>query len=248
MSRTAIKLEKPTAWTPKQVATAGELPADMAYPRFMHYHLPSGFVFDDALGFLPTLNELIAQPGVNGVDKNGNMNLAIGGTIQKGGILIDPMDTRLGPFKGYIGSTKCAGGRRRFGMVWDEFTILAGGAAKQKDTGAKKRALCAHLRDAGMVHTLEQPVYEELLDRENAQLERIALRATTNPHFNAAVETQKKRIAAMEAAWVKYAAEHFEAEEVEAEDASAELSALVKAQQAKPPKVDRKVTVTPATP
>ena len=127
--------------------------------------------------------------------------------------------------------------------------LVAGAHVKQKDTGAKKRALCAHLRDAGMVHTLEQPVYEEMLDRENAQLERIALRATTNPHFNAAVETQKKRIAAMEAAWVKYAAEHFEAEEVEAEDASAELSALVKAQaQAKPPKVDRKVTVAPAAP
>ena len=197
----AITLRNPERLQPQAEAVAHLLPADMANYPFTHVHYPGGWVYDDELGFLPELSEVTGRPGVNGVPISGNMNLAIAGAIGKGGMLINPTDARLGEFRNYMARFKCVGGRHRYGLAQDEYVLLPGGEAKQENTSDYKRSLVVHLRDNGMVHPLESPVYRKLLDIEERARLRLAQRSAANAFFTDALKAKEKRIVAMKAAW-----------------------------------------------
>lgn len=232
----AITLRNPERLQPQAEAVAQLLPADMANYAFTHVHYPGGWVYDDELGFLPELSEITARPGVNGVPINGNTNLAMAGAIGKGGMIVNPTDPRLGDYRNYMARFKCVGGRHRYGLAQDEYVLLPGGEAKQEDTSAYKRGLLVHLRDNGMVHPLESPVYRKLLDIEERACRRLAERSAANPFFTDALKARQLRLAKMKQAWADLRAKLTPVGTAAPESASEEAASRIAAAGAATPK------------
>ncbi len=203
MSAAAIHLTAPTPFVPQADQDVRRLPASYTNQRFVFTHYPAGWSFSLTLGFLPDLNTIVAKKGVNGVGEDGRMNKPIAGSIQKGGIVINPADGRLGKWRDYVASYDTVNGKH-WCFKACRFTILPGGRVHQNDNAAEFAEFRRHLLDVGMCHALEESVYNELREVERKRLERLGKEAAKNPHMKAAYEERIEYGRAMEAAWRLY--------------------------------------------
>lgn len=199
----AIHLDTPKPFIPQADQDERRLPQKYTNQRFVYVHYPAGWSFDPVLGFLPDLNTIVAKKGVNGVGEDGRMNKPIAGSIQKGGIVINPADRRLGEWHNYVGSYDTVNGKH-WCFKACRFTILPGGNVSQNDNSAEFAAFRKHILDAGMCNSLEEPVFNELREIERKRLERAGKEAAKNPHLKAAYEARIEVGRAMDAWWAKY--------------------------------------------
>ncbi len=199
----SIELTQPKPYQVQADQAERRLPKGWANHRFVYVHYPEAWSFDEGSGFLPDLSTIVAKPGVNGVGKDGTLNKPIAGSLDKGGLVINATDPRLGPWKNYVGAYDCVDGKH-WCFIKTEFTILPGGRVKPIDRSNEFRAFRAYLRDAQLVHPLSEPVYNQLVEIERQRLKRAGNDAARNPHLRAKYEAQEARIAAMAKAWAAY--------------------------------------------
>jgi hypothetical protein len=164
---------------------------------------PKGWEFVDGYGFLPTLRRIVAKPGVNGVNRAGNLSRAIAGAIQKGGTYIDPKDERLGDFKDYVRFYECDTGARWYVDLGQEATILPGGEIlwNSEDASEELRKFRAHIRDTGMIPPMAPEVYRWLSNRVQNAYESQLSRAGRNPHLAQKAEQTAAKLDAMRSEW-----------------------------------------------
>lgn len=192
--------------TPYKVTAAREedaLPPAFANYPFLFVHYPIGWEYHDTAGFLPSLSAIVARPGVNGVGKDGNLSRAIGGSIQKGGIVVQTDDPRLGDWLDYVTTYPTRGGGRHYCFKGVGYVILPGGRVSTVDDPAADVAFRSHLRDAGMVHPLSHAVYQMILEIEQVGLARLEKRVNANPHLAEKLAAKRTRITAIHAAWAQ---------------------------------------------
>lgn len=200
----SIALTKPTPFVPSADQDERRLPASYSNHRFVFVHYPTGRTFSEEHGFIPELSTIVAKPGVNGVGKDGRLNKPIAGSIQKGGIVINPNDARLGEWVNYVASYDTVNGKH-WCFKAETFSILPGGRVAQGDNSAKFIAFRKQIDAAGMCHPMEEAVYNELREVERRACERLGKEAAKNPHMKAAYDARVGRMAAMDAAWRKLA-------------------------------------------
>jgi len=201
MLQSTIRLNKPAAWQPAAEEDDRRLPAKWTNHRFVYVHYPFGWVFDADYGFVPTLNQLTAKPGVNGVGADGKLNRVITSAGLKGGVVIDPSDGRLGKWRNHIASYPTQSGGKHYCFAPVRYDILPGGHVSPRPAGAAFAEFCAYLRDNNLVAPMEDAVYRLLLEREQDSYLQTAQRAGASPHLAPAAEACRLRVEAMRAAW-----------------------------------------------
>lgn len=196
-----IRLQKPTAHIPAKAQEEQALPIEMANHPFVYVHYPHGWEFDRELGFLPSLCELHAKPGCNGVGEDGKLNKPMAGAIQKGGTIIDPADKRLDEWQHYVGVFPTRGGLKHFTFIRAGFTVLPGGKVIAEDHSDDLRRFRAHLRDSGIIDPMEQVVFDMLLEVEQRGLQRLQRLVVEGRRLPEEVDAKRARISAMQRAW-----------------------------------------------
>lgn len=196
-----ISLKGGQPWRSREQASSAGLPAEFGnYPwQFVHYAM--GWMYDDELGFIPSLSRIEARPGCNGVDLSLSTARANAGAAKKGGRIIDPTDRRLGQWMDYVVWYDVAGGRKHFCFTGTEFALLPGGQARAIDNSVNVRKFCAHLRDVGVVDAMSGVIYNVLLDMETTKLTRLRRRAVKSDGMADLVKAQDARVSAMRKAW-----------------------------------------------
>lgn len=147
---------------------------------------------------LPVLGTLKTEDlGVNGVDKAGNIDEAVMAS-QKNGWVILPWDV-LGRGREYIRATDCQGGRY-YHTQWEIPQHSGDRVLASKTDSAGYYAFLRELIARGIVPAPDPAVLEQgLLDVQRKRVEN--LRGKTNhPGVAEVFETEKGRLAAMEAA------------------------------------------------
>ena len=195
----AIKLSGGQKYKPAEQQDEQRLPAEFANNPFVFIHYPAGWAWDDeASTFLPVLSRVFRTPGVNGVGDDLKLNRALGGSMAKGGTVIDPRNQRLGEWTDYVVRYPTQGGGFHYAFHNTQFEVLPGGktAIVPDDT---YRAFLIHLVNANIVDPIADMVVNGLIDTERVGLERLIRAAQSNEHRAADVEAKRARIARMEA-------------------------------------------------
>lgn len=193
------------------------LPKSVKVKKAHHFiHRPEGWRLEGEHGFVPTLGEIAAVPGVNGV-RRANGDHSLGGPVDMSGAVqvlvregctyIDPNDARLGPYKGYDAHYyDTADGRRHHVMDWERCTVLPTGRVIWDDNVGQAGFLAfrIHLRDAGIVQPIADEVVmgmlHQLRNRKSGILSRAGAAADT-AYIKAKVDAIDEQIAAIETAY-----------------------------------------------
>ena len=187
--------------------------------RFHLGHHPNRWRWLPEWGFLPSLSQLAAVPGVNGVRRargqhalTGDIDVTamIAGFQGNGGWYIDPNDSRLGEYRGYDRHFyRTDAGRPTFVFPWQVPTILPGGRIKWNEAESidAYNAFCGYLRDNGLVHELEYDVVLEMLERLRERRDQIQGRvgaAADSAFYKAKFAAIDAKIAGIEQAWAEH--------------------------------------------
>lgn len=195
-----VKLSGGERYAPADSKQEQGLPAEWRSHPYVFVHYPTGWVWDDELGdFLPSLSRIMQTNGVNGIGDDGKMNRALGGSMEKGGTIIDPRNARLGEWTNYLVRYPVVGGGYHYAFVGTEFEVLPGGRASVIEAGESYRRFLAHLVEANIVDPIPSMVVNRLIEVERTGLERLIRVAQSNPHRAPEVEAKRARIARMEA-------------------------------------------------
>ncbi len=206
----AIRIQNPTALTPRQEAEETRLPGDMVNWPFVLVHYPDGWEFSEKHGFLPALSQIDSKPGVNGVEqdprtKQVNNAKAIGGSIRKGGTIIDPRDRRLEKWQNYVVYYTCANGGRHYCLQGTEYELMPGGRARAIPHPEVYEDLRVFIRDRAIIPPMAETTYAALEEIEIRGLDRLARRAEAGGDFaQRKLAAKEQRLAAMRAAWQVY--------------------------------------------
>lgn len=204
-----LRLKQPTR-EPANTNTDTGLPVPRGKTpptKFLYCTYPRGWDYTEGFGFLPTLKKLTAKPGCNGVSDSGDMTRTIAGIHAKGGTVLDPNDTRLGRFQGYVQFYPTTDGRRWYVDFCQEATILPSGEiiwtnSTDPETGLSSwDSFRAFVRDSGIIPGLIKEVYLAIVQGEERTLEALAGRMAGNPALERKYAELEKKIEGMRAAW-----------------------------------------------
>ncbi len=196
MSSTPVRL-KATPYKPGASEEGAGLPLDYANFPFEFVHYPSGWEFVEGFGFLPSLSEIQAVPGVNGVDKSLSTAKARAGAMKKGGTIIEPGDRRLGEYADYVVSYPVERGNKHFCFLGTTFRPLPGGKFLPVPKPELLHAFRKLLVDKGVVAPMIDAVYSKLLEVENRGYTQLAKRRAPQ----ADLDKKLARLTAMKAEW-----------------------------------------------
>lgn len=207
-TRTAIR-PAGEVYKPEGAIEDAMLPQSFTNTPFLYVAYPNGWEWDtENKRMLPCLSEIRIKAGVNGISDDLSPHRAVGSSRQKGGIIIEPTDRRLGDYMHFVTRYKTGAGKPIRQVGWHycfrsaSFEMLANGRAAPVDGSADFRAFRAHLVSAGIVPPISGPEINTLLGIERLGLDRMIRRAQDNPHLGKAVEAKQARVAAIEAWWV----------------------------------------------
>lgn len=185
-----------TPYKPSSGEGSGGLPIQFANYPFQFVHYPQGWEYVEGYGFLPSLSEIVAKPGVNGVGLDLATNKADSGAMKKGGTIIKPGDRRLGADADYVISYPVVNNNRHFCFKGTRFQSLPGGSYLPVPDPALLHAFRKLLVDTGIVDQIPDAVYQKLLEMENKGYARILKQGVP-----AEIEKKAARIEAMKAAY-----------------------------------------------
>ncbi len=170
--------------------------------RFVYVHYPKSWEFVDMeYGFLPIPKKVVAVPGCNGVGKNGDLTPVIIGVTQKGGTYINPTDSRLGEYEGYVQYYDCDNGAKWYCDFCSEATVLPDGQIIWSSRRDEWQNFRATLRDASIVQPLIPEVYEMMLAKQVTRTERIGAKLNRNPHLQNKYDSEIQKLADMKEFW-----------------------------------------------
>jgi|GEM_PF-1457260 hypothetical protein len=139
---------------------------------------------EDAFVFLPLLGTIKHEPGLGGVDKNGDTSLAVAGRMKNGWASIDPRHCLSGDTPdgqpGYVRTWPARGGRVH-GTAWQTPRMIGNRVKWHNDTDGYYRWLKRLMVD-GVVPAPDPAVMENLIDIAEQRQKRSAGRALSNPY------------------------------------------------------------------
>lgn len=218
----AFRLSKPQVETARIDQDDGKLPLLKGVrpgKKFTAIHWPDSWSWDDTHGFLPSIRQIIAAPGVNGqkrdkVSGGTDMSPAIANAEKRGATHIRTDDSRLGnEFIDYLIYYPCIGGARWYEWKPAEAQVLPSGRIIWNDDEIEewKKRFAAHCRDQRIVPPLLPEVYEDLRQKMNKRIDSLAARAGNNPLLKARYDKAVESYNAMCAAWDKSLADEAKA-------------------------------------
>ncbi len=177
---------------------------------YVHYSKSCEFVSSE-WGFLPIPKKVIATPGCNGVGKNGDLTPVIIGVSQKGGTYIDPTDSRLGEYEGYVQYYDCENGAKWYCDFCSEATVLPDGQIIWSSREDEWKGFRKHLSSSGILNPLIPEVYEMLLAKQVTRTERIGSKVHRNPHLQVKYDAEMQKLEDMKKCWADMNAEKLKA-------------------------------------
>ena len=200
----AVRITGARNYVPRAQVEETGLPIEFGGFPFVYVHYPEGWEFDDELGFLPDLSEIVSKPGVNGVrvvNKRLDATLAYAGAAKKGGTIIDRSDRRLGPWMDYVEEFDVVGGNRHFCFRGCTFQRLPGGKVNAIPNSGELRKFRAYVRDNNITEPINESVVSKLIELEERKLARKIKDARDNIHVAPEIEASRAKLAKMRAAW-----------------------------------------------
>lgn len=191
-------------WKPRTVDESDLLPYSMGNHPWHYVHFAASWEWHDGLGaFLPQLGTLSRQPGVNGVDQNGDPTDAIGNLTARGGMVVQPNDPRLGKFAGYLVAYQCEGGRKHYAHRGTSYALRPGSRTPIVVPAPDYDAFRAHLTTVpGLIHPLDEHTIGAILEREESALARMErdFARDGNDYRREKVEAKRARLKKIRAA------------------------------------------------
>ena len=148
-----------------KAATIGSAALPARKARQLHQwlwkHHPKRWAFDaETREWLPRLGKLKFDAGQMNVLENGNIGLAMATAQSHGWTIIQPDDSRLGPYADYMQELPVENGRRAYAPTWKRYA-LEGGMVFEDTDKEQMRAFLRHLVVSGIVGEIS-PQHQEL--------------------------------------------------------------------------------------
>lgn len=175
---------------PAGMATLLNLPSNAAW---WYTHHPGHWQCVDG-EWIPDLGQMVAIPGLNRVDKNGDTALAEVHLAKKGMTII-PWEIEPG---GYCVQYAGAHGPV-FLSKWEKPKLVAGQTRMSTDTEGY-RAFCRRLVADGIIKVPDQDFITVLLERQQRVVSELQTSAPVNPGAALALPIEQKRLDEMRAA------------------------------------------------
>ena len=174
--------------------------------KFVYIHYPKSWVYDVDRGFLPDITKVIARPGLNGVKKDGSMSLALATVRERGGVVLDPKDERLGKYQDYVHFYPIRGGGKYYVDFNKAATVLPNDEIiwNKSEQRPAWHDFLMFLRGTTLVRPMIKEIYMSIREKEVNKLNSLAGRYDRNPHLKHRIELAEKRVAGMDAHWASY--------------------------------------------
>ena len=179
---------------------------DMQSFKFVYCHFPKSWIYDVTRGFLPDLTKMIARPGLSGVKKDGSMTLALANVREKGGVVLDPKDERLGPFMNYVHFYPIRGGGKYYVDFNKAATVLPNDEIIWNKSELRETwyEFLEFVRGTTLVRPMIREIYLAIREKEIDKLNGLLSRFDRNPHLKHRIELAEARLAGMEKHWQEY--------------------------------------------
>lgn len=169
---------------------------------WIYAHNPFGWQYIAEKGcWLPQLNQIVIARGGNGVNSNGNPNLAIAGARNKGFTIIDENDVRLGKYMNYLREYDAVGGKH-YTTEFDSIRILGNKVITDFDRDGYHDFL-EYLVDSGIVEPMDEFVLDQKCDMIQSRVNRLSAASVTNPHINGKLKQTEDLLRTMKESWEK---------------------------------------------
>lgn len=176
------------------------LPLPAAGPWWYIHHPARWLLVGDE--WLPSLGKLIAEPGINRVDKDGNTDLAEIGKRKQGWTLI-PWEVEAG---GYCIAWDGMSGKVHLSK-WEAPRMVAG-QLRVKSDEAGYWDFCRRLVADGVISAPDEVFIDAIIERQASHVETLRSSAPTHPPSALVLPHEEAKLETMQAAKVKlYATE-----------------------------------------
>ena len=202
----SIKLTQPTRYRGgvKEISGLPVRANTKVGERFVYVHYPQSWEWHHGTGqFLPKPKKIKAKAGCNGVAEGGDLTPAIVTVQQKGGTYINPNDSRLGEFEGYVSYYPTTSGGKWFVDWCTEAIVQKSGKVTWRSKDGEWDRFRAHLAACGILDPMGVEVFEKLEDAQSEKVDRLLNRLDRNPHLKVKLDKAQERLAAMRAGWDK---------------------------------------------
>lgn len=213
MQVSSIQIKPSGSFEMSEAKAVDTLPASLRNDPFNFVHYPSSWAWSALYGFVPKLCEITHKAGANGVAEKVvggkvvgvDVNLAWAGSMQKGGLILNPSDPRLGKWMGFLKKTPCDGGGFRYSFVGAGYVRLANNTVNISEVGEPYQEFLAYLRDNGLVHPIDEQAVRLLIEQARDSLDKTIQRAggSNHPVHLARASELQAQIAAMTEAYDK---------------------------------------------
>ena len=177
--------------------------------KFVYVHFPKSWIYDVDRGFLPDLTKMIARPGLSGVKKDGSMTLALANVREKGGVVLDPKDERLGPYLDYVHFYPIRGGGKYYVDFNKAATVLPNDEIIWNKSELRETwyEFLEFVRGTTLVRPMIREIYLAIREKELDKLNGLLSRFDRNPHLKHRIELAEARLAGMDKHWQEYSQE-----------------------------------------
>ena len=162
---------------------AVESPTELPIKRnekFILTHSDSQW-FHTTAGWLPQLSEVPLKPGANGItgmDHKRDPSAFLGAMMRSGGVVINPRDPRLGPYKNYVRSYPCKGGAKYYVLPWMRPEVLNNRVSWITDSKGHYGFL-QYLVDQGLIEDMKPIALRRALEVQEKRIENLERRVAT---------------------------------------------------------------------
>lgn len=174
--------------------------------RFIYIHYPKSWIYDLERGFLPDITKIIARPGLCNVRRDGNMTLALAQVREKGGVILDPKDERLGQYMDYVHFYPIRGGGKYYVDFNKAATVLPNDEIiwNKSELRDSWYDFLLYVRGTTLVRPMIREIYLSLREKEQDKLNGLLSRFDRNPHLKHRIKIAEDRLAGMDKHWEEY--------------------------------------------
>lgn len=176
------------------------VPVDVINLVWNYCHYPMSWTFKDG-EWLPELTQLSFRKGLNGQGEDGDYRMPKMHAMNKGGVVIEPGNPRLGKHRGYLVTvpaflkdTQSPG--RFYCSKWETPTVLGNRTVKWRTDTVGYREFLLHLVDSGIIEPISRIAIEAKIDELSGRIDHL-MSMPQNPLSDLTIERLKKDLEGM---------------------------------------------------